>query len=106
MEAGVSLLQVADGQTQVTLGGRQRAVTEQVLHMAQIGVVFNQVGGARMTPDMGRDVLLDPGQPGMTFDQIADRMGVQGIAPEGEEKPVALALAQQLGADALDVSFQ
>ena len=102
MEPGVGLLQVGDGQAQVTLGGGQRAVAQQVLHMAQIGVVFDQVGGARMTPDMGGDVLLDPGQPGMVLDQVAHGMGVQGVAPEREEKPVGVALAQQLGPDALE----
>jgi hypothetical protein len=78
----VGRLQVADGQAQVTLGGRQRAVSQQVLDVAQIGVVFDQVGGTGMTPDVGCDVFFDPGQPGMAFNRAAHRMGVQGMAPE------------------------
>jgi len=106
MKAGVGFLQVADGQAQVSLGRGKRAMPQKVLHMAQIGVVFDEVGGAGVTPDMGGDVLLDPGEPGMMFDQVADGMAVQGVAPEREEKPVGVALAQQLGPDALDVGFQ
>ena len=106
MEPGVGFLQVADGQAQVSLGRGERAMPQEVLHMAQIGVVFDQVGGTGMTPDMGGDVLLDPGKAGVVFDQIAHRMAVQGVAPERQEKPVGVALAQQLGPDSLDVGFQ
>ena len=85
MELGVSGFQVGDGELQVTLGGRQRAVPKQVLNVAQIGVVLDQVRGAGVTPDVRRDVFLDLGEPGVTLDQVADGVRVNGFAPERKE---------------------
>ena len=38
VEPGVGLFQVGDGQAQVTLGGGQRAVAQQVLHLSLIHI--------------------------------------------------------------------
>jgi len=90
MEAGMGLLQIGNGQLQVPFRGGQRAVAQQVLHVAQVGVVLNQMRGARVPPYMGCDVLLDLGQPGMTFHQVAHGMGINGLPTVRQEQPVTL----------------
>jgi len=50
MKLCVSLFQIGDGQPQVPFHGGQRAVAQQILHVAQVGIVLDQVGGADVPP--------------------------------------------------------
>jgi hypothetical protein len=47
MELAVGLFQIGDGEAQITLGRVERAMPQDVLHMAQVGLVLDQVRGAR-----------------------------------------------------------
>ena len=81
MEFRVGLFQIRDGETQVTLRGGQGAVPQEVLDVPQVGVVLNEMGSTSVAPDMRGNDLLDPGRLGMLFDQGAEGMGIQRIAP-------------------------
>jgi hypothetical protein len=69
VETGMCLFQVGDGEPEVTLGGDQGAMAQQILHMAQVGVVLDRMGSAGVAPDVTRDMFLHPGQFGMARDQ-------------------------------------
>jgi len=56
----VGLFQIGDRLPEVALGGRQRAVVREILDMAKIGRVLDEVGGASGAPHLGRDGFLDP----------------------------------------------
>ena len=50
VEFRVGLFQVRDGETQVTLGGGQGAVAEQILHVPQVRMILDEVSGAGVAP--------------------------------------------------------
>jgi hypothetical protein len=106
MKLRVSLLQIRYGEAEVTLGGRQGAVPQQVLYVAQAGVVLDEVRSAGVPPHMRRHELPDLGRLGMAFDQEPERMPVQWMAPVGDEQPICLAATQQLRAAVVQVVFQ
>ena len=64
MELAVRLLQVGDGQPQVTLRGRQRLVAEHFLNVPQVGIILQQVRGATVPPQVAGDVLFDAAPAG------------------------------------------
>ena len=106
MEFGVGLFQVRDGEAQVTLGGGQRAVAEQVLHVPEVGMVLDEMGRAGVAPDMRGDAFLNLGGLGMPSDEGTESMRVQRIAPVGNEQAAGASGAQQLGPGVAEVAFQ
>ena len=77
----MGLFQVGDGETQIALRGGQGTVSQEVLDVAQIGVVLNEVGRTGVPPHMRSHDLLDPGRLSMLFYQGAEGVGIQRIAP-------------------------
>ena len=59
MGGGVDLLQFADGDVGVALGGGQRGVAEHGLDEEDVGAVVEHVGGAGMAEQMARSGLVD-----------------------------------------------
>jgi hypothetical protein len=45
MEFGVGLLEIGNGQAQIAFGGRNGTVAQQVLDVAEAGVILHQVSG-------------------------------------------------------------
>ncbi len=88
MEAPVGFLQIGNREMEVTLRGRERAVAEHFLHMAEAGAVADEMRGASVPPDVGGDVLFHPREPGILGDtaQIrfnSPRLGAEASAPAG-----------------------
>jgi hypothetical protein len=54
----MGLFKIRDGQAQVAFGGGKGAVAEQILDMAQMGLVLAAVSDARVTPHVWCGVLL------------------------------------------------
>jgi len=108
--AGVILvvrrLQVGDGQMQVTLGGGQGPVTHDFLNVPEIGLILHQMRGDGVPPDVAGDVLFDARLLHIFFDGTGQRVLAHLPLADGEEQAVALPLAYQFGANALDVVFQ
>jgi hypothetical protein len=84
----MSLFQIRDGEAQVALRGGQGTVPQAVLDVPQVGVVLNEMRGTGVTSDVRGHDLLDPRRLGVLFDQGAEGMGIQRIAPVGEEEAV------------------
>ena len=70
-------LQVGDGQVQIPLGGRKALVSEQRLHVAQVGVVLEQMRGARVPPDVATDFVIHARQPRPFLDDVAQDVPIQ-----------------------------
>ena len=81
VEFGVGLFQIGYREAQVALCGGQGAVPQEVLDVAQIGVVLNEMGSTSVAPHMRGHDLLDPGRLSMLFYQGAEGVGIQRIAP-------------------------
>jgi hypothetical protein len=58
---GVDLLEVADGDVGVDLGGGYVGVAEEVLDVAEIGTVFEHQGGGRVPEEVAGAALADDG---------------------------------------------
>ena len=112
VELPVRFFQLGDRDAQVALGRDERAVAEDFLHVAQVGLVLEQVRGARVTPDMAGHPLLDLCRLGVFFNERVERGSGQRSGLGGQEKPVSplfmrlAVLAGQLWPDRFDVRFQ
>ena len=112
VELPVRFLQFGDRDAQVSFGRDERAVAEDFLHMAQVGLVLQQVGGARVPPDMAGHPLLDLCRLGVFFNERVERGSGQRSGLGGQEQPVGplfmrlAVLSSKLGADRFDVRFQ
>ena len=91
MVFGMGFLQVGDGEPEVALGGGQGAMAQESLHVAQVAVILEQMGGAGAPPNVTGHMLLDSSQPGVARDQGAD--GV--VDGQAAQRPGGLSFAQQ-----------
>ena len=73
----VSSLQIGDGQMQVALGGRKALVSEQRLDVAQVRVVFEQMRGAGVPPDVATDFAVHSRQSRPFLDDVAQDVSIQ-----------------------------
>jgi putative addiction module component (TIGR02574 family) len=73
MMFAVRFFELGDGEMQVTLGGGQGAMTEDLLDVTDIGFVLQQVRGATVSPHVAGDTLFDPGAPCVFPDQSPER---------------------------------
>ena len=106
MAAAVCFLQLGDGEVEVTLGGGEAAVAQDLLNVSQVGFALQQVGGATVPPQVAGDTFLDPGQPRAFFDQVAERVAGNGQPAQRQEQAVGGFHSQQFRTDALDVGFE
>lgn len=104
--AAMGVLEIGDGQVQVTLRGRKRPVPEDLLDVPQVGPVFKQVRGAGMPPDVAGDVLFDLGRAGVLDDQFTQDIFIQRLAASGEEEPVGCPPKEEFGTDGIEVGLQ
>ncbi len=89
----MSLFQIGDGQAQIFLGGGQRAMAEDFLHMPQVGVVLEQVRGAGVPPQVTGDMLFDSGPARVSLDDMPDAMLADGFAgPHRDKEPICLSV--------------
>ena len=88
MELGVGRFEVGDGQAQVTLRGGQRTVPQEVLDMAEIGVVLHQVRGALCRHTCGVTCFLILASLAWRLTMSPTEWGVDGIAAEREEQAI------------------
>ena len=96
----------------IDLGGGEVGMAEHDLHTAQVGAVFQQMGGKGVPEGMGRDTLADTGQIGPFFDDVPEGLTTHGVPQAGEKEelvvtggiePVAAPL--QVGVDPLTGRF-
>src|SRR6185437_9981976 len=80
--------QVFAVQVGVDLGRGDTLVTEHLLHGAEIGAAFDQVGRERMPEGMGRDTFGNPRLPDKVFQQEEDHHPGEPATPAVEEKDV------------------
>jgi len=62
MKLGVGFFQIRDGQAEVAFCGGEGAVAEEVLDVAEAGMVLDEMSSAAVAPDVRCDDLLDLGQ--------------------------------------------
>ena len=82
MMFAVRLFQVGDCQPQVTLGGRQRFVSEHFLNVPQVRIIFEQVRRATVPPQVAGDVLFDARPLRIFFHERAQRIFADGTATQ------------------------
>jgi len=86
MELGVGFFEIGDGQTQIPFGRGQRAMSQQVLDMAEVGVVLEQMRCHRVSPDITGDVLFHICKPGMFLDDIPHGVRIEWATAQGEKQ--------------------
>jgi len=69
----------------VDLGGGDVGVSEEFLDDAEVGTAFEEVGGEGVAEEVGVNVLFDAGVGGALFDDLADAVGAEGAAADGEK---------------------
>ncbi len=85
MKLFVNLLQPAAGDVGVDFGGADAGVAEQFLDHAQVGTVFQQMGGEAVAQHVWRDVALDAGRRDALLDVEPHRDAGKGGAALGEK---------------------
>ncbi len=80
MIAVVGLLHFHRHHLGIELGGGQPAVAEQLLDVADIRSILQQMGGAASPEGMGGDGLFDSGSDPVGPDGLANGSGLQGLA--------------------------
>lgn len=70
MVPAVGLLQIADGDPQVTLGRGERLVAEHFLDVAQVRAVLQEMRGAGVPPEVRRDFLFHGRRIGVALDDV------------------------------------
>ena len=68
MALSMSLFQIGDGERKITLGRRQRAMAEDFLDVAQVGLVLQKMRGATVPPQMTGDMLFHSRKIRILFD--------------------------------------
>ena len=95
----------------VDLGGEDGLVAQHFLDDAEVGPVFDEVGGKGVAEGVGRDFLLDAGGHGLVLDQFEDGDAAEGLSELVQEEVVfVLALGGdgpilQVGADGIGRYF-
>jgi len=103
----MSFFEVGDGQAQIFLGGGQAPVPEDFLHMAQVGVVLEQVRRAGVPPQVAGDVLFDSGPARVSLDDMPDAMLANGFARTDRDKErLSLMTFQKFRTDGFEVVFE
>ena len=102
-------LQLGDGELEITLGRSERAMAEDLLDVAQVGFVLQQMCGATVSPQMTGDALLDPGEPRIFFHDAAE--GVAGdrqsaLREEQSRRRGTGFISEELRADGVRVAFE
>jgi hypothetical protein len=82
----MNFAQALAGDVGVKLGGADAAVAEEFLDDAQVGAVFEEVGGEAVAEHVGRDVSRDAGVARAGLDAAPHGRGAEGAAAFGEEK--------------------
>ena len=91
----------------VDLGGGEAGVAEHVLDDAEVGAVFEKVGGEGVAHDVGVDVFRESGGACAFFDDLTDAVAGEFFASVGEEDGVGFAaVAQEAGPGVLEVGAQ
>ena len=107
MELAVRLFQVRDGQPQITLRRRQRLVAEHFLNVPQVGVIFQQVRGATVPPQMTGDVFFEPQLARILGQQPVNAMLADGQAvPDGDEQFFGWPAFRQFRPDGFEIIFE
>src|SRR5438045_2125122 len=86
MEVVVDLAEAGPRHVSVNLGRRNVGVAEKHLNRAQVGSVFEHVGGKRVAKDMGRDVRPDSSASGILLDELPEALARHRNAPPGQEQ--------------------
>lgn len=82
-------------------------MAEEFLDVAEVGVVFEQVRGAGVPPEVGGDFLFDARLAGVFFDDGSEAVFAEGVAEaDGDEEGAGLEPAQHVGADGFEVGFE
>lgn len=76
----VDLAEAAAGDVGVDLGGGEAGVAEEFLDGAEVGAVFQQVGGEGVAEGVGADVVLGAGSEDVAVDDAADAAGGERAA--------------------------
>lgn len=79
----------------VDLGRAEVAVPEEKLHHAQVGPSVDQVGGKRVTENVGTDPRLEPHASGVAAKNRPDPLTGQGPSAGVHEKPRGFARAEK-----------
>ena len=82
-------------------------MAEDLLDVAQVGFVLQQMRGATVPPQMAGDALFDPGEPRVFFDDAAEGVACDRTAALREEEASRLGdEPSSLRADGVDVRFE
>src|ERR1035438_19534 len=80
MVPAVGVLQVGDGDPQVTLGRGERLVAEHFLDVAQVRAVLQEMRGAGVAPQVRRDFLFHARRLGVAGNQVTEPVVAKGKA--------------------------
>jgi hypothetical protein len=111
MVPAMGVLQVGDGNPQVTLGRGEGLVAEQFLDMAQVGTVLQKVRGAGVSPKVRRYLLFDSRHLCIAFHDVAKGMLPEaGVLPRmvagRDEEPERLPAGEERGPGFPQIRFQ
>ena len=90
----------------VDFGGLDAGVAQEFLNDAQVGAVFEQVGGEAVSKHVGRQRPLKAGLACALFDAAPECGRVEGGAAAGEKDRAGRAWADQPGASLLEVALE
>lgn len=78
-------------------------MSEHDLYTAQVGAVFQQMGGKGVPECVGRDTLADAGQIGPFFDDVPEGLAAHGVPQTGEKEELVVTCGIEPVADPFQV---
>ena len=79
----MSLLQIHDGQVQVSLRGLQFVMSQHLLHVAEVGSILEHVRSAGVPPEMTGDVRPEASDLGGLANEFAHGGRAQSVVSGG-----------------------
>lgn len=106
MVFAVDLAQAAFGDVGVDLGGGDGGMAEEFLDDAEVGPMFEEVGGEAVSEHVGGDGPADSGEPGAFADSEPEGDGGEGRAAPGQEDGARAAGGEEGGSRDLEIALE